>query len=84
MYRGVSAKNCSRDGRRQSETRVHLQSLSFFRNIKNKQHLNSLFVNLESIISFWFYFAFNFYKINKSQRTGVHRNTQKLNTLQTN
>ena len=27
VYRGISAKNCSRDERGQSETRVHLQSL---------------------------------------------------------
>ena len=27
MYQGISAKNCSRDERRQSGTRVHLQSL---------------------------------------------------------
>ena len=45
MYRGISAKNCSRDERRQSEIRVHLQSLSFFSKIKNKKHLFSLFVN---------------------------------------
>ena len=45
MYRGISAKNCSRDGRGQSETRVHLQSLSFFYNVKNKQRLFSLFVD---------------------------------------
>ena len=45
MYRGISAKNCSKDERGQSETRVHLYSLSFFNNIKNKQHLFSLFVN---------------------------------------
>ena len=55
MYRCVNAKNCSRDERGQSETRVHLQSLgqkmlsnkewlAFFHNIKNKQHLLSLFV----------------------------------------
>ena len=55
MYRGVSAKNCSRDDEEQSETRVHLQSfegkmlpskewLAFFHNIKNKKHLFSLFV----------------------------------------
>ena len=45
MYQGISAKNCSRDEKGQSETRMHLQSLSFFRNIKNQQHLFSLFVN---------------------------------------
>ena len=28
VYRGISAKNCSRDERGQSETRVHLQSLA--------------------------------------------------------
>ena len=55
MYQGISAKNCSRDERRQSGTRVHLQSLqqkmlsnkewlAFFHHIKNKQHLLSLFV----------------------------------------
>ena len=44
MYRGISVKNCSRDEKGQSETQVHLQSLSFFHNIKNKQHLFSLFV----------------------------------------
>ena len=27
VYRGISAKNCSRDERGQSETRLHLQSL---------------------------------------------------------
>ena len=45
MYRRISAKNCSRDERGQSETRVHLYSLSFFNNIKNKQHLFSLSIN---------------------------------------
>ena len=45
MYQGISAKNRSRDERGQSETRVHLQSFSFFHNIKNKQYLFSLFVN---------------------------------------
>ena len=45
MYRGISAKNCSRDKRGQSETRVHPQSLSFFHNIKNKQHFLSLLLN---------------------------------------
>ena len=55
MYQGISAKNCSRGERRQSETRVHLQSLeqkmlsnkellALFHNIKNKQHLLSLLV----------------------------------------
>ena len=39
MYQGISAKNCSRDERGQSDTRLHLQSLSVFHNIKNKQHL---------------------------------------------
>ena len=54
VYRGISAKNCSRDERGQSETLVHLQSLElkmhpnkewldFFHDIKNKQHLFSLF-----------------------------------------
>ena len=42
-YRGISAMNCFGDEKRQSETRVHLQSLVFFHNIKNKQHLFSLF-----------------------------------------
>ena len=28
VYRGISAKNCSREEIRQSETRVHLQSLN--------------------------------------------------------
>ena len=45
MYRGITAKNCSRDESGQSEIRVHLQSLSFFHNIKNKQHLFSLFLS---------------------------------------
>ena len=44
VYRGISAMNCFRDEKGQSETRVHLQSLTFFHNIKNKQHLFSLFV----------------------------------------
>ena len=44
MYRGISAKNCSRNERGQSETRVHLESLAFFLNIKNEQHLFSLFL----------------------------------------
>ena len=44
VYRGISAKNCSRDEKGQSETRVHLQSLVFFHNIKDKEHLFSLFV----------------------------------------
>ena len=44
MYRGINVKNCSRVEKGQSETQVHLQSLSFFHNIKNKQHLFSLFV----------------------------------------
>ena len=54
VYRGFSAKNFSREKRRQSETRVHLQSLeqkiqpnkewlAFFPWHKNKQHLFSLF-----------------------------------------
>ena len=42
VYRVISAENCSRDERGQSETRLHLQSLSFFHNIENKQHLFSL------------------------------------------
>ena len=44
MYRGTGAKNCSRDERGRCEIRVHLQNLAFFDNIKNKQHLFSLFV----------------------------------------
>ena len=36
VYQGISSKNCSRDEREQSETRVHLQSLTFFHSIKNK------------------------------------------------
>ena len=55
VYRSISAKNCSRDKRGQSETRVHFQSLeqkmlsnkewlAFFHNIKNKQHLLNLFI----------------------------------------
>ena len=43
-HQGISAKNCSRNERGQSETRVHLQSLSFFHNINHKQHFFSLFV----------------------------------------
>ena len=55
VYRGINAKNCCRDERGQSETRVDLQSLEqkmlsnkewlafFFHDIKNKQHLFSLF-----------------------------------------
>ena len=55
VYQGISAKNCCRDERGQSETRVDLQSLEqkmlsnkewfafFFHDIKNKQHLFSLF-----------------------------------------
>ena len=39
VYRGIGAKNCSRDERGQYQTRVHLQSLAFFHNIKNKQHI---------------------------------------------
>ena len=39
VYRGISAKNCSRDKRGQSETQAHLQSLAIFHNIKNKEHL---------------------------------------------
>ena len=53
MYQGISAKNCSRDKRGQSETRVHLKSLeqkmlcnkewlAFLHNTKIKQHLNLL------------------------------------------
>ena len=49
-YRGISAKNCSKKERGQSETWVHFKSLEqkmlpnkewlpFFHNIKNKQHL---------------------------------------------
>ena len=44
MYRGIVCI-CSRDERGQSKTRVHLESCLFFHNIKNKQHLFSLFVN---------------------------------------
>ena len=55
LYRDVSAKNYSREERGQSETWVRLESLehkllpnkewlAFFHNIKNKQHLFSLFV----------------------------------------
>ena len=40
----ISAKYSSRQEREQSETKVHLQKLAFFHNIKNKQHLFSLFV----------------------------------------
>ena len=54
VYPGISAKNCSRDEREQSETRVHLQSLgqkmlsnkewlASFHDIKNKQRLFRLF-----------------------------------------
>ena len=43
LCRVISAKNYSRD-EGQSETRAHLQSLAFFLNIKNKQHLFSLLV----------------------------------------
>ena len=39
VYQGISAKNCSKDERRPSETRVPFQSLAFFHNIKNKKHL---------------------------------------------
>ena len=39
VCRGISAKNCFRDKRGQSETQAHLQSLAFFHNIKNKEHL---------------------------------------------
>ena len=50
VYRGISAKDCSRKERGQSEICVHLKSLeqkmlsnkewlAFFHNIKNKQHL---------------------------------------------
>ena len=50
VHQGISAKNCSRKERGQSETWVHLKSLeqkmlsnkewlAFFHNIKNKQHL---------------------------------------------
>ena len=55
VYRGISVKNCSRNEKGQSKTRVHLQSseqkmqsnkewLPFFHNIKNKQHLLNSFV----------------------------------------
>ena len=44
LCRVISAKNYSRDEGGQSETRAHLQSLAFFLNIKNKQHLFSLLV----------------------------------------
>ena len=55
VYRGISAKNCSREEREQSETQMHLQNLgqkmlsnkewlAFFHNIKNKQHLHSFLV----------------------------------------
>ena len=61
VYRGFSAKNCSRDKQGQSETRVHLQSyeqmsnkewLAFFRNIKNKQRLLNLFATYLSADDF--------------------------------
>ena len=55
LYWGISAKNYSREERGQSEKWVRLESLeqkllpnkewlAFFHNIKNKQHLFSLFV----------------------------------------
>ena len=55
LYGGISAKNCSRDKRGQSEIQVYLKSLeqkilsnkerlAFFHNIKNKQYLLNLFV----------------------------------------
>ena len=63
VYRGISAKNCSRNERGQSETLVHLQSLdqkmlsnkewlAFFHNIKNKQHLLNLFLTYLSANDF--------------------------------
>ena len=42
MYQVISAENRSRDERGESETRMHLQSLSFFHNIENKHYLFSL------------------------------------------
>ena len=50
LHQGISAKNCSKKERGQSETWVHFKSLeqkmmsnkewlAFFHNIKNKQHL---------------------------------------------
>ena len=55
VYRGISAKNCSRDKRGESETQRHFQNLeqkmlsnkewlAFFHNIKNKQHFLNLLV----------------------------------------
>ena len=50
VYQGISAKNCPREERGQSETWVHLKSLEqkmlsnkewlvIFQNMKNKEHL---------------------------------------------
>ena len=44
VYQCISAKNCSKDERRPSETRVPFQSLAFFHNIKNKKHLFRSFI----------------------------------------
>ena len=56
VYRGISAKDCSKDERGQSETPVHLQNLeqkilsnkerlASFHNIKIKKHLLNLFLS---------------------------------------
>ena len=64
MYRGISAKNCSRNERGQSETRVHLESLAFFLNIKNEQHLFSLFLT---------YLCWRFCTAKSTANTGYQR-----------
>ena len=64
VYWGISDKSCTTDERGHSETRVHLQSLeykmlfnkewlSFVHNIKNKQHLFSLFLTYLCGESMW-------------------------------
>ena len=61
LYRGISAKNCSREERGQSETWVRLESLEqkllpnkewlpFFHNIRNKKHLFSVFVLISVVM----------------------------------
>ena len=64
MYRGISAKNCTKDKRGHSETRVHLQSLeqemlfnkewlTFLHNIKDNKYLFTLFLTYLCHGSMW-------------------------------
>ena len=64
VYRGISAKNCTKHERGHSETRVHLQSLeqemlfnkewlTFLHNIKDNKYLFILFLTYLCHESMW-------------------------------